>query len=73
MKMRFALQEDINIYTSYGRRNFDARPYPQELLTENRPGEFLSPFARWTRLDEDERKSKIEINRLEAELMQLTR
>ncbi len=70
---RFALQEDINNYTSYGRRNFDARPYPQELLTENRPGEFLSPFARWTRLNEDERKARIEINRLEAELMQLTR
>jgi hypothetical protein len=71
--MRFALQEDINNYTSYGRRNFDIRPYPQELLTENRPGEFLSPFARWTRLDEDERKARIEINRLETELMQLTR
>ena len=70
---RFALQEDINNYTSYGRRNFDARPYPQELLTENRPGEFLSPFTRWTRLNEDERKARIEINRLEAELMQLTR
>ena len=70
---RFALQEDINNYTSYGRRNFDARPYPQELLTENRPGEFLSPFARWTRLNEDERLARIEINRLEAELLQLTR
>jgi hypothetical protein len=70
---RFALQEDINNYTSYGRRNFDARPYPQELLTENRPGEFLSPFARWTRLSEDERRARIEINRLEAELLQLTR
>lgn len=73
---RFALQDDIKNYTSYGRRNFenfDARLYPEELLTENRPGEFLSPFARWTRLNEDERKARIEINRLEAELMQLTR
>ena len=70
---RFALQDDIKNYTSYGRRNFDARPYPQELLTEPRPGQGLSPFVIWTEYNKTETRARIEINRLEAELMQLTR